>query len=199
VDGLFPPLDRVEEMASAYNQAIRTVKPYGPYCLVGFSAGSVVAYEMAQQLYEAGHEVPVLALIDHAPAVDDADRAWANQAFSRLSAILHEWVEDTALRAVFAATVQAVVGYRAKPYPGRVLLFRASVPLPGRRDPAKVWNALALGGVVVKEVEGGHLDLPQPPAVDEVARHLASVLAEVARMHACCDASRGPYLVNAER
>jgi thioesterase domain-containing protein/non-ribosomal peptide synthetase component F len=58
------PLLRVEEMAAAYVQAIRTVRPHGPYLLAGWSFGGFVIYEMARQLAADGEEVPLLALLD---------------------------------------------------------------------------------------------------------------------------------------
>ncbi|HYP26767.1 MAG TPA: amino acid adenylation domain-containing protein [Blastocatellia bacterium] len=58
------PCERVEEMASIYVEAMRTVQPEGPYFLGGWSAGGVVAYEMARQLESWGEQVALLALMD---------------------------------------------------------------------------------------------------------------------------------------
>ena len=41
-------------MAAQYVEAIRTVDPSGPYQLAGYSAGGVIALEMAQQLKKGG-------------------------------------------------------------------------------------------------------------------------------------------------
>jgi len=58
------PLDRIEEMASRFVAALRTVQPAGPYHLGGWSFGGFVAFEMARQLAESGDEVGLLALLD---------------------------------------------------------------------------------------------------------------------------------------
>src|SRR5262249_52982882 len=58
------PLDRLEEMAARYAEAIRTVQPEGPYHLGGWSLGGLVAFEMARQLTEQGYEVATLAVLD---------------------------------------------------------------------------------------------------------------------------------------
>jgi thioesterase domain-containing protein/acyl carrier protein len=50
LDGTLPPYGSIEEMASDYIRAIRTVQPEGPYSLLGFSLGGVTAFEMALQL-----------------------------------------------------------------------------------------------------------------------------------------------------
>ncbi|AEG94151.1 type I polyketide synthase [Ramlibacter tataouinensis] len=64
VDGRLLPLSTVEEMAAQYVQAVRTVDPQGPYRLAGYSAGGVIALEMAQMLRKDGAQVELLAMID---------------------------------------------------------------------------------------------------------------------------------------
>ena len=54
----------IEETAARYIRMLRASRPAGPYLLAGYSYGGVVAYEMARQLVEAGHEVPFVALFD---------------------------------------------------------------------------------------------------------------------------------------
>ncbi|HZF07305.1 MAG TPA: amino acid adenylation domain-containing protein [Thermoanaerobaculia bacterium] len=54
----------LEEMASAYVEAVRRQQPRGPYLLTGWSFGGLVAFEMARQLAGSGEEVPLLALFD---------------------------------------------------------------------------------------------------------------------------------------
>jgi len=63
------PRTSIEEMASAYVEALRAAQPRGPYLLGGWSLGGVVAYEMARRLRERGDEVALVALFDaYAPA-----------------------------------------------------------------------------------------------------------------------------------
>jgi thioesterase domain-containing protein len=54
----------LEDMAAEYLEAIRSVQPEGPYFLGGWSFGSMVAFEMAQQLKRQGEEVSLLVLLD---------------------------------------------------------------------------------------------------------------------------------------
>ena len=67
MDGVAPPLDRVEDMAAAHIQDLRHVAPHGPYLFAGYSFGGLVAFEMARQLVQAGEEVALLALLDTFP------------------------------------------------------------------------------------------------------------------------------------
>ena len=63
------PYGTLEEMADYYVNAVRSVQPTGPYLLGGFSWGSILAFEMAQQLNRAGEAVPLLVIMD-TPAPD---------------------------------------------------------------------------------------------------------------------------------
>ncbi|MDF1530065.1 MAG: thioesterase domain-containing protein, partial [Sedimenticola sp.] len=73
-----PVLTSIEAMAACYLEAMKTIQPEGPYYLLGWSVGGLVAYEMAQQLFMQGQRVaalimldtsaPVLTKIAHSPA-----------------------------------------------------------------------------------------------------------------------------------
>jgi thioesterase domain-containing protein len=64
VDGRLQPLATIEAMSAQYVEAIRSVDANGPYRLAGYSGGGLIAFEMAQQLTQAGSEVALLAMID---------------------------------------------------------------------------------------------------------------------------------------
>ncbi|MBL9213335.1 MAG: amino acid adenylation domain-containing protein [Opitutaceae bacterium] len=64
LDGRTAPLTTIEAMAAAYLAEIRRVQPHGPYHLGGYCLGGTIAYEMAQQLRQAGEEVGLVALLD---------------------------------------------------------------------------------------------------------------------------------------
>jgi thioesterase domain-containing protein/acyl carrier protein len=59
-----PAGETLGEVASRYVTAIQSVQPHGPYQLLGWSLGGVLAFEMARQLKRAGEEVALLALLD---------------------------------------------------------------------------------------------------------------------------------------
>ncbi|MFC7396829.1 amino acid adenylation domain-containing protein [Chelatococcus sp. GCM10030263] len=66
------PMPRsVAEMARDYLAHIRRVQPRGPYRLLGWSFGGLVAFAIATMLQEEGSEVSLLALLDsHLPATE---------------------------------------------------------------------------------------------------------------------------------
>jgi thioesterase domain-containing protein len=63
LDGQQTPFSDMDEMVSTYLGELAVQCPSGPYFLAGWCAGGTIAYEMAQRLFRAGHQVH-LALID---------------------------------------------------------------------------------------------------------------------------------------
>ncbi|MFK4071529.1 amino acid adenylation domain-containing protein [Streptomyces sp. NPDC029674] len=55
------------EMAADYAEQIRTVQPTGPYHLLGWSLGGLIAQAVATRLEEQGEQVQLLAVIDGYP------------------------------------------------------------------------------------------------------------------------------------
>lgn len=64
LDGTYPPLTRIEDMAATYMKAIRRRQPHGPYLIGGYCGGGLIAFEVAQQLQSQGEQVALLALLD---------------------------------------------------------------------------------------------------------------------------------------
>jgi surfactin family lipopeptide synthetase A len=64
LDGIQAPLTQIEAMAANYITEIQTVQPDGPYLLVGYSFGGLIAFEIARQLESRGEKVNLLALLD---------------------------------------------------------------------------------------------------------------------------------------
>ncbi|TCO54853.1 amino acid adenylation domain-containing protein [Actinocrispum wychmicini] len=69
------PHDSIEDMAAHYVSEMRTWQPDGPYALLGWSFGGVIAYEMARQLGVAGEVVDPLLLVEPSLPGDQAQMA----------------------------------------------------------------------------------------------------------------------------
>ncbi|MGL5194112.1 MAG: thioesterase domain-containing protein, partial [Chroococcales cyanobacterium] len=92
IDGKFPPLTNLEDMAAYYIKAMRTIQPEGPYFLGGWSFGGLVAFEMAQQLQKAGHAVGLLAVLDTlAPVSTNKPSLWQGGKFLFTTAASSIW------------------------------------------------------------------------------------------------------------
>ena len=83
---------------------------------------------------------------------------------------MSHWPENN--RRIAERHWRAVLAYRPKHYPGRVTLFRSRFQSPflGLGN-TMGWDRVALGGVDVVRVPGGHLTVLQPPNVQVLARH----------------------------
>ncbi|MEU4210959.1 amino acid adenylation domain-containing protein [Streptomyces sp. NPDC026206] len=63
------PLPRtLEELAAHYADRLREVQPEGPYRLMGWSTGGIIAHAMATRLQDLGAQVETLAILDAYPA-----------------------------------------------------------------------------------------------------------------------------------
>ncbi|MEU9166476.1 amino acid adenylation domain-containing protein [Streptomyces sp. NPDC048420] len=70
--GLVPGAPRSSSLRATVAEhiaRIREIQPEGPYHLLGYSMGGLVAYEVAVTLQRDGHEVALLAMLDAFPGV----------------------------------------------------------------------------------------------------------------------------------
>ena len=98
LNGEEAPHTTVEEMAADYIQSIRGVQPEGPYYIGGFSAGGVVAFEIARQLQSVAQPVGILALLD-------TEILTHSQEDSSTQHRLHHWFRMARLNLRFASRV----------------------------------------------------------------------------------------------
>ncbi|WP_334026392.1 amino acid adenylation domain-containing protein [Nocardia terpenica] len=80
----------VVEAARDYVARIRSVQPHGPYHLLGWSLGGLIAHEMAVQLQLAGERVGMLALMDSYQLSDE----WLEHAIPGIADIIGEFGSD---------------------------------------------------------------------------------------------------------
>ncbi len=74
--GLTPgrqPTGSLADVVAEHTARIRQIQPHGPYHLLGYSMGGLVAYDVAVGLQAAGEQVALLALLDSFPG------AWLRQ------------------------------------------------------------------------------------------------------------------------
>jgi acyl transferase domain-containing protein/thioesterase domain-containing protein/acyl carrier protein len=218
------PFLAMEDLAAHYLKEIRKFQSNGPYYLLGYSFGGLLAFEIAQQLHKAGESVELLGMLD--TFLMNGVRASAQQRtlverLTRKAASFGRHIgrvvfgpqrraylrEDVAERldAIIGQGLQFIYGvlkarrlsipkflhrakdvnwfaalrYEARPYPGRVTLFRATTPLsfidmPSDRELG--WGPLAEAGVDVHEIPGTHREIMREPNVRIVAREVSTCL-----------------------
>jgi acetoacetyl-CoA synthetase len=93
----------IEEVAADAVAAVREAQPGGPYSLLGYSFGGLVAYEAGVRLENAGEAVPYLGLLDVRPP---------EAALSRRDITVRRWAAR--LRTLRAGGVLAAVRGRLR-------------------------------------------------------------------------------------
>lgn len=198
LDGVSSPLDSIEEMAQIYLDAIKNVQPEGPYLLIGYSLGGLVALEIAQRLSCEGKRVGLLAMVDCYPhqrflsapqrlhlGGRRAYRCVSNWVYSRTRRRKNRNADTPGLyvapeRASFAPVLErirdhagiALQRYRPRFYAGAIKFFRAAVPSTFPENPAPVWQHLA-ARFEIESVPGDHLGM--------ITTHSASLASALSR------------------
>jgi thioesterase domain-containing protein len=82
----------MEMLAARALAALAQIQPHGPYHLAGFCFGGVLAFELARQLADAGHEIGLLALLDatYVPGCRLQAVPWLRRAMHHGGAALRE-------------------------------------------------------------------------------------------------------------
>ncbi|MFN8441273.1 MAG: beta-ketoacyl synthase N-terminal-like domain-containing protein [Caldilineaceae bacterium] len=197
------PSISIEQMATTYIAAIRSVQPQGPYFLGGWSFGALVAYEMARQLDLAGASIGLTVSLDQAaPAEDKFVNTWKGLQFLVTTGIPNIWpyareymqwssqssnrsatrqqyhsqAMGTMLR-IMRANGQSIFAYQPAPYRGPITLFQTTAQLRNTKGELTWgWHKLAQGGVIRIEVPGHHMNLLNDPHVNVLAEKLRIVL-----------------------
>jgi thioesterase domain-containing protein/acyl carrier protein len=152
VDVHCPPPAGIEALATHYLAEMRRVRPVGPYHLVGYSLGGVIAWEMARQLGESDEDVGLLCLIDTPPPASRRPLGWVVTVRKVLSLAPHDLAQRAFRRTVRKLSSLPAVrrarwrrsnqaarlrlidhqmdAYRMRPVPGRLLLVEGTVRLP---------------------------------------------------------------------
>lgn len=194
----------VESIAADYVAQIRRVQPHGPFAVAGHSFGGRVSLEIAQQLVREGEEVSFLGLIDtafRASPLGPSRKMMESGRFGRRfwNLILHpQYIWDKVFVRIFDVwlglglsvphrcraryydllCIRATRRHVAKPYSGHITMF-SSVGNSERHK--ALWGPLALGGLTVLEVPGGHHDMMLPPHSKLLAQYFDECLKTNAR------------------
>ncbi|MFE1080447.1 amino acid adenylation domain-containing protein [Nocardiopsis alba] len=196
----------VGEIAEEYLDRIREIRPHGPYRLLGWSFGGLVAHEMAVRLQEAGEEVSFLGLMDsypvpagaghaalsHAevlammldvPASEDAvdreiDRAAVVAELRSKDPVLTEFEENDLARLVDAAVNHAAVMDRHTPrvFTGDALFFRATRGRNEYSPQVEYWKGYVDGRIDVHDIDSTHMGMTRPESVERIGRLVSDQL-----------------------
>jgi len=187
--------DTLEQLAARYVQEIRSVQPYGPYHLLGYSLGGTIAHAIAVQLRRDGDTVATLAMMDTRVVTADSARAPTPSVADMLTEFGGVTVPqtDADLTVELAAEllhgqgglftaltpehleilyhdynelIDLTCNYRPAPFDGDLIYFRAAA---GDTDdgpsPAGAWRDHITGRIVEHPVPARHERMTDPDAL----------------------------------
>ncbi|WP_424922141.1 amino acid adenylation domain-containing protein [Streptomyces sp. wa53] len=195
------------EEASDYLRHIRAVQEHGPYRLLGWSVGGVLAHTVAVLLQEAGEEVELLALLDSFPAEQWRERP-APEEGDALTAVLRmagfERTDErdradvlatlrragSPLAGLSARALSKIVDivpnharmmreHHHRSYEGDLLFFTAAAPRAEDWLTREAWRAHVTGAIDNHDLDCTHPQLMQDRFLDDIAAVLAARLKEL--------------------
>ncbi|WP_229892769.1 thioesterase domain-containing protein, partial [Streptomyces tendae] len=199
----------VDEMADAYLARIRSVQKAGPYHLLGWSFGGLVAHQIAVKLQEQGEVVALLAVLDSYPeASSDALTTAEEEEFETLLSSFGEAtdedhrkscvqearpsvhriasgltdLDDDRLAAVlytYARNVRLMREFTPGKFHGELVFFSASAEQTADTRAADVWEEYVVGPISVEEIDCTHGEMTQPPALAAIGRLLSAELRRI--------------------
>ncbi|MEV0333455.1 amino acid adenylation domain-containing protein [Nocardia sp. NPDC050717] len=198
--------ESIEAMAADYVTRIRAVQPHGPYRLLGWCVGGVIAQAMAVRLRELGERVEVLAMLDSfvgdvgyrsedpvtvgdllgqfgtehelATPVTEFTPADAVTLVSSLPGPFEELTEERVHRLFAGILHTQVIGaaHRPRVYDGDLLFFTADRDDRGAGRVAPAWRDHIAGDIRDVPVDATHWDITGPRALATIGPALAEAL-----------------------
>ncbi|MFC4126341.1 amino acid adenylation domain-containing protein [Nocardia rhizosphaerae] len=202
-----PHPESLDALAADYVARIRAIQPHGPYRLLGWCVGGVVAHAMAAQLQELGERVELLAMLDSfvgavgyvsetpvtvgdllgqfgtehelATPITEFTADDAVDLVSNLSGPFEELGEERVRRLFDGIMHTQVIGaaHRVGVVDGDLLFFTADRDDRGAGRAAAAWRDHLTGAVHNVAVDATHWELTTPTAVATIGPALAAALA----------------------
>jgi amino acid adenylation domain-containing protein len=161
----------IEFLAAHFLEAVRATRPSGPYLLLGWSMGGLVAYDMAERLARQGESVALILLESYLADQLPQDTHDVHAADAR------DEGPDGHAGDLMRAHHRAALAYRPPLFPGTVTLLQAADQDRNLRAAAEAaWSAVCTGGLRTRTLPGGHYSLLRSPLVDGLAQAIEDSL-----------------------
>ncbi|WP_067699931.1 non-ribosomal peptide synthetase [Nocardia jejuensis] len=197
-----PLPDSIEDWARRYVEEIRAVQPEGPYHLLGWSLGGVIAHAVAVLLQEQGQEIETLAMLDSSLDAEDVDDAAPVRIpvaellggllgdveltdadlepaalAERLSALPEPFASVSAEQVARiidsgVASLGLIARYRPRRFKGTLLYFAAAHDDPSGSIGVSGWTDVIDGRVLSFAVQATHWQMASPDSLAQVTRVL---------------------------
>jgi pimeloyl-ACP methyl ester carboxylesterase len=164
----------VEDLCALHLEAIRSIQPEGPYNILGWSLGGLIAMKIAAML--GANEIENLIMLDSYP-IDSHDNTNLSGLDAEVTA-LSEALYDAAPNSDFSqAQLEAAIRKNAllpednsnDSFSGNVIFVAAS---GHTHDPKHVWNGRLLGQIDVLLSKEEHNSLMNYTSSREICQHI---------------------------
>jgi nonribosomal peptide synthetase DhbF len=193
----------VQEMVADYLDQIRTLQPAGPYHLLGWSFGGLVAYSLASHLRYQGEQVALLILIDAYPPDPELPRNVPDA-----QEIIHEFLKDLGYdpallgeRPLQLSNLRELLRQKDSVYSNLEDQYLRAIPriyrnnvrladsfIPETFDgdllffvavedssapPIEAWRPYVRGQITIRQIACRHPDMTQPGPIAQIGQALA--------------------------
>jgi thioesterase domain-containing protein len=184
LDGASQPSCSVRDMAAEYVKQIRAVQESGPYHLLGWSFGGIVAHEIAVQLQADGEQVAALIIMDGYPPQQGTPRQGAELAPAEpeatgegsLPAGILDWIrrersgfleviserELAILGRILQNNVEIMCAHEFRRFDGDLLLIAAAEDNPDDASAVARWEPYVSGEISGSGLPCGHFEMVRP-------------------------------------
>ena len=181
----------IHRLVSTYIDEIKKVQASGPYALAGYSAGGMIAIELARELTRRGETVELLAALDppaHVPFWLDSlyTTMYRFCARTRLLNLVRRWGSRTTRRWFHAMLDEGLRTHTAvtaahdvTPFTVRLTHFRAKrswVRILSWQRTGQFWRSMAQGGYELHWIPGTHYGMLRGPSTEVLAEELRDCL-----------------------
>jgi thioesterase domain-containing protein len=179
------PASSLQEMASEYVEHIRSVQPSGPYRLLGWSFGGVMAHLVATTLQAQGADVESVVVLDSYPSLPEPSTdtgPLGHEARDVLADVLGD-SPDLGAQDVDPETVDAFVEmfahnerlqreFRPGVLRGNLVFFGSKHSRAERGWDATTWKPYVEGVFLINEIDCHHNHMTSPRALKQVGEAL---------------------------
>ncbi|EID72847.1 non-ribosomal peptide synthetase, partial [Rhodococcus opacus RKJ300 = JCM 13270] len=188
--------ESIEKVALRYASEIRQVQPLGPYRVLGWSLGGVLAHAVAAQLQSEGLTVESLVMLDAVLEIPD-ESAFHDEIRKSLRILgidirddeklsltseraceLLEAVQGSAIsltvdrvQSLFTNAIEGpemIRGYTPPTYEGDVLFFSAALDRETNGDLTKTWAQYVDGDIHEHPIDVTHGDMMTPESLESI-------------------------------
>ncbi|MGH3699256.1 MAG: alpha/beta fold hydrolase, partial [Pseudonocardiaceae bacterium] len=201
----------IEQIAADYADQIRQVQPSGPYCLLGWSFGGLVAHAIATELHQRGEQTALLAILDAQPACGLSEEPPVRDERGALIALLDgdseslgdapvtlaQFVDILRSRGSALASLEEhhistvitiminnsciALDFTPDQFHGNLLLFNAILDRGDDAAPSEVWRPYIDGTIESHDIASRHQLMTQPESLAQIGPILAAKIQEITK------------------